>query len=204
MEKRNIENLNGEINKKKEEKIASLNNTIKEVVVVEGYHDLAKLKAIYKDIDVYITNGSEISENSLKELKKFNQSRGLILLLDPDYQGERIRRIVNEYVGPTKHTFMKKKDCINKNKTKVGIEHAKEEKIREALESFLTVTTEKKEQINIKDLYHLGLMGKPHSKALRLKLGESLGIGLNNGKTLLKKLNMFSIKLDQIIEVLGK
>ena len=41
---------------------------IKEVVVVEGYHDLAKLKAIFEKVDVYITNGSEVSENTLKEL----------------------------------------------------------------------------------------------------------------------------------------
>jgi len=47
--------------------MVSLNSLIKEVVVVEGYHDLAKLKAIYDDIDVYITNGSEISENTLEE-----------------------------------------------------------------------------------------------------------------------------------------
>ena len=75
------------------------NNNIKEVVVVEGYHDLAKLKSIYPDIDVVITNGSEISLSTLNELKSLNKQRGLILFLDPDYQGERIRRLINDYVG---------------------------------------------------------------------------------------------------------
>ena len=33
-----------------------------EIVVVEGMHDLERLKSIYKDIDVLITNGSEIDK----------------------------------------------------------------------------------------------------------------------------------------------
>lgn len=181
-----------------------MNSIIKEVVVVEGYHDLAKLKAIYNEIDVYITNGSEISENTLEELKVLNESRGLILLLDPDFQGERIRRIINDYVGPTKHAFMIKKDCINKNKTKVGIEHANSDKIKEALESFYITNIEMKTKVKLDDLYQLGLIGKPNSKALRLMLGENLGIGLNNGKTLLNKINMFGISLEKITQLLRK
>ncbi len=184
--------------------MALLNNEIKEVVVVEGYHDLAKLKAIYKKIDVYITNGSEISENTLKELKILNETRGLILFLDPDYQGERIRRILTNYVGPSKHAFLMKKDCINKNKTKVGIEHASSQKIIDALAAVYTIKKPDKKEVEISDLYHLGLMGKPNSKNLRLSLGETLGIGLNNGKTLLNKINMFGISLEEITQALRK
>lgn len=181
-----------------------INKKIKEVVVVEGYHDLAKLKSIYSDMDVYITNGSEISNNALKELKRLNETRGLILFLDPDYQGERIRRILSDYVGPAKHAFLSKKDCINKNKTKVGIEHAKSTKIIEALSSFYTTKLTPSNKVKLNDLYKLGLIGNRDSKALRLRLGERLGIGLNNGKALLYKINMFDIKLDKIKDVLGK
>lgn len=184
--------------------MALLNNLMKEVVVVEGYHDLAKLKSIYSNIDVYITNGSEISDDTLKELKSLNKSRGLILLLDPDYQGERIRRIISDYVGPAKHAFLKKKDCINKNKTKVGIEHAKSTKIIESLASIYTTKTVMEDKVELTDLYRLGLIGKPNSKNLRLVVGEKLGIGLNNGKTLLYKVNMFGIKLIELEEIIGK
>ena len=54
------------------------------------------------------------------------------------------------------------------------------------------------------DLYALGLIGNNHSKALRLSIGETLGIGLNNGKTLLKKINMFGISLEEIKVALRK
>ena len=176
---------------------------IKEVVVVEGYHDLAKLKAIYETIDIYITNGSEISDETLKELKILNEKRGLILFLDPDYQGERIRRIINDYVGETKHAFLKKKDCISKNKKKVGIEHAKRDVIVKGLTSFYMSSNSPTINIEFEDLYRLNLIGNSNSKALRKQLGEELGIGLNNGKTLLKKLNMFNINIEQIKDILG-
>ena len=179
------------------------NYNIKEVVVVEGYHDLATLKAIYKTIDVYITNGSEISDETLKELKILNDKRGLILFLDPDYQGERIRRIINDYVGETKHAFLTKRDCISKNKKKVGIEHAKKDVIIKGLNSFYTSSKTTTNLIGFNDLYKLKLIGHQSSKKLRKQLGEELGIGLNNGKTLLKKINMFNINISQICEILG-
>jgi ribonuclease M5 len=178
-----------------------LQNKQNEVVVVEGYHDLAKLKEIYSNIDVIITNGSEISPETLEELKKLNESRGLILFLDPDYQGERIRRIINDYVGETKHAFMKKSDCINKNKTKVGIEHADLEKIKQALDK-IYVQNNNVKNLDIKDLYYYNLIGDKGSKELRRKVTESLGIGLCNGKTLLKKLNMFNITKEELESLL--
>ncbi len=181
-----------------------LHNEIKEVIVVEGYHDLAKLKAIYENIDVYITNGSEVSKKTLEELKVLNETRGLILFLDPDYQGERIRRILTDYIGPCKHAFLMKKNCINKTKTKVGIEHANKQKIIEGLAAVYTIKKTKKPKVKMSDLYHLGLVGNDHSKALRLSLGETLGIGLNNGKTLLNKINMFGISLTEIKAALRK
>lgn len=178
-------------------------NNIKEVVVVEGYHDLAKLKEVFQSIDVYITNGSEISFETLEELKMLNKEKGLILFLDPDFQGERIRRIINDFVGDTKHAFLTKKDCISKNKKKVGIEHAKSDVIIQALESFYETSLSHTPNFNNQDLYSLGLIGNNNSKQLRKKLGEELGIGLNNGKTLLRKLNMFNIKIEQIMEIIG-
>jgi ribonuclease M5 len=172
-------------------------NNFKEVIVVEGYHDLAKLKEIYDDVDVVITNGSEVTQETLVELKKLNNIRGLILLLDPDYQGERIRRIINEYVGETKHAFIEKKKCISRNRKKVGIEHAAHEDIILAL-SELKTSKIKQNNVSQNELMRLGLIGMVNSKKLREKLSISTGIGLSNGKTLCKKLNMFGYTLEQI------
>ncbi len=172
--------------------------------MVEGYHDLAKLKAIYRDIDVIITNGSEISDETLNELKVLNKTRGLILFLDPDYQGERIRRLINSHVGETKHAFLPKEKCINKNKTKVGIEHAKDEDIFDALSKVLVQVPSRENPLTYKDMYELNLIGSSNSKKTRKEVTDSLGIGLSNGKMILKKLNMFGITKEEIIKILRR
>lgn len=172
-------------------------------MVVEGYHDLAKLKEIYTEIDIVITNGSEISQETLKELKLLNKKRGLILLLDPDYQGERIRKMITDYVGETKHAFIPKHKCINKNQTKVGIEHAQKEDIIEALSNILNMKENTINPITFQDLYDMKLIGCKDAKSNRRHLSESLGIGLCNGKTLLTKLNMFGFSKKEIETIIG-
>jgi ribonuclease M5 len=172
---------------------------IKEVVVVEGYHDLAKLKAIYDEIDVIITNGSEISDDTLNELKMLNKKRGLILFLDPDYQGERIRKQINDFVGETKHAFLPKEKCINKNKTKVGIEHASKVDIFDALKNVLETKEQTINQITFQDLCELKLIGCNNARQNREILTNNLGIGLSNGKSILRKLNMFGFIKEDII-----
>ena len=174
------------------------------VVVVEGYHDLAKLLEIYPEMDIIITNGSEITKDTLEELKILNKTRGLILFLDPDYQGERIRRIINEYVGDTQHAFLEKKKCISKNKKKVGIEHANKDDIKDALSKLYTSSKNREETILLMDLYRLDLIGTKNAKKNRERISRSIGIGLSNGKTLHKKLNMFGITKAQIEVILGK
>lgn len=168
-----------------------LNKTIQKVVVVEGYHDLATLKRIFPDIEAVITNGSEISESTLNELKLLNEQRGLILFLDPDYQGERIRKIINDYVGETAHAFIPKEKCISKNGKKVGIEHANKEDIIYALKNVHHTSNKFTSDITMMDLHNYNLVGSNQAKTNRLELTKNLGIGLCNGKTLLQKLHMF-------------
>lgn len=178
------------------------NNSIQEVVVVEGYHDLARLKAIYPTIDVIITNGSEISETTLNELVTLHQTRGLILFLDPDYQGERIRSIIDETVGGAKHAFLSKHQCISKNGKKVGIEHASDEAIRTALQSVFTASSTTQSSITMRDLRQWNLVGSTNAKKRRKHLSETLGIGLCNGKSLLHKCHMFNVSKNDIQSVL--
>lgn len=178
--------------------------SFEEVIVVEGMHDLSLIKDIYPKADVVITNGSEISEETLNELMLLNKKRGLILFMDPDMQGERIRRAINDRVGPTKHAYVKKVDAISKNKKKIGVEHVSSTKIKEALSNTLSMKEMTDTTLELKDLYDLHLIGHKDAKMLRKKLGETLGIGFNNGKTLYKKLCMFGFTKDDIMKNLRR
>lgn len=164
------------------------------VIVVEGMHDLARIRAVDPTLDVIITNGSEISEMTLRELDILNQTRGLVLFLDPDVPGERIRRVINDRVGPTAHAFLPKHLCIAKHGRKVGIEHAPLAAIAEVLADYRTPATSSTSDITQADLLAYGLVGQPQARVRRQQLCDALGIGLANGKTLYRKLRLFGIQ----------
>ena len=67
-----------------------------DVIVVEGLHDEIKIKSVYPDAFCVITNGSEISDETLRYIKKLSESHNIIIFTDPDSPGERIRNKVPE------------------------------------------------------------------------------------------------------------
>ncbi len=171
------------------------------VIVVEGNHDKARIQSIFPDVDIVITNGREISVDTLQDLLHLNRTRGLVLMLDPDVPGEKIRKTVNDWVGPTEHVFLPKSMCTDRQKGKVGIEHAPLSEIKKALSVHVLNQTNQGSITNA-DLHTRGLIGQRDSSARRQKVCDALGIGLANGKTLLNKLNMFNIDLTTIDRVM--
>lgn|SRR5699024_7407346 len=167
---------------------------IKEIIVVEGRDDTAKVKQAV-DADTIETNGSAVNNTVLKQIKHAKEKRGVIIFTDPDYPGKRIRHIVSDYVPGCKHAFLaeeKARSKHNRHKS-LGIEHASVTDIQQALSKVYEVIEEEESELQYADLIRFGLIGGSHSKARRLKLGEKLHIGHTNGKQLLKRLKMFQI-----------
>ncbi|MFP4077525.1 MAG: ribonuclease M5 [Candidatus Izemoplasmataceae bacterium] len=173
------------------------------VIVVEGNHDKAKVHEVYPHADVMITNGSEIPSATLKALEHANKVRGLILMLDPDAPGEKIRRRIVDAVGPTDHVFLKKAACIDRQKGKVGIEHASRATIKEALSNHVQSDQGTEPTLTKSDLYELNLLGTVNARKNREFITDHFAIGHANGKTLLKKLTMFGITKDALERVVG-
>lgn len=173
---------------------------IKEVIVVEGKSDYTFLKS-FLDADIIITNGSEISKETLDYIKKANKERGVIILTDPDYPGIRIRNKIIEYIGDCKHAFIEKQKAIKNNK--VGIAETKKEDILQALENVVTFKENDKENISYSDLISLGLIGEKDSKRKREKIANHYHIGWCNGKSFYKRINMFNISIKEIEEVMN-
>lgn len=174
----------------------------KEIIVVEGHHDAAKIKQVYPNAETVTTNGAEISIKTLKLLEKLQYERGLILMLDPDYPGERIRHQINQYVGPTKHVFLPKHKCISSNKKKIGIEHADYKVIKESLEKHVHISHKEGKHITIEDMIRLRLTLTEDAKERRKRVCDAFYLGDCNAKTLRKRLNMFEISKEAIEEVL--
>ena len=173
-----------------------------EVLVVEGKNDKARLLAIFPHLNVITTNGSEISEETLDMIEELSKKYEVILFLDPDYPGERIRNIILSRVPKCQNVYIKKSKAIDERKHKVGVEHATDEDIIEALENRITYC-EKSNNISMGDLYKLGLLGCEESTLKRSYLAEKLHIGNPNGKTLLKRLNFLQLTFNDLEEILN-
>ena len=163
------------------------------VIVVEGLHDKIKVESVYPNANIVITNGSEISDDTIKLLQALNKTNQIIIFTDPDSPGERIRNEIAKEIPSSYHAFLRKKDSISKNGKKVGIEHASKECIIESLSQIYS-NHQEKDTITLADIYELGLMGMPNSGALRERIADELNIGRPNAKTFLKRVNMLQIK----------
>lgn len=180
---------------------------IEEVIVVEGKDDTANLKRFY-EVDTYETRGSAISDEDLERLERLHDLRGIIVFTDPDYNGERIRKMIMQAIPNAKHAFLRRGEAVPKSKTKgrsLGVEHASFEDLNKALVPVINrFETDVASDIEQKDLVRLGLLLASDSRKRREFLGEELRIGYTNGKQLLKRLELFGIQLTEVEEVMKR
>src|SRR5690606_14661636 len=133
---------------------------IKEIIVVEGKSDTVAVKRA-TGADTIETNGSAIDDKTLVRIQHALETRGVIVFTDPDFPGRRIRAIIEERVPGVKHAFLPKSKTIAKNGNGLGIEHAKDEDIRKALEAVYSVDIEPVEEIPLRILLEERLVGHP-------------------------------------------
>jgi len=174
-----------------------------QVIVVEGKHDEQKIKSIYPEVECLVTNGSEISKETLSLIYQTSLVRDVILFMDPDHPGKQITQKILDTKGNYKIAFIDKQLAISKNKKKVGVEHASKEDIKKSLSSCFTISKNVKE-ITFKDLISRDLINKVGSREKRKNLCKSLNIPVSNGKSLLKYINILHINLERVDKIIGK
>ncbi|REB11443.1 ribonuclease M5 [Sporosarcina sp. BI001-red] len=174
---------------------------IKEVIVVEGKSDTIAIQRA-TGADTIETNGSAVGQEALIKIRHAQQTRGVIVFTDPDYPGRRIRAIIEQQIPDVKHAFLTRDRAIAKNGKKVGIEHATDEDIRNALQAVYTVDTTTIEETPRDLLIEARLIGHPEAKKRRDRLSELLQIGQVNGKGLQKRLTMFRISEATLMQAL--
>lgn len=177
---------------------------IEEIVVVEGKNDTKRLQQLF-DVDTIETIGSAINQEILAQIQHAADIRGVIVLTDPDFAGEKIRKRIMAEVPEAKHAFIYKNQGVPKRakKKSLGVEHAEDQALYDALEQVVT-PVQKKEvvEISLNRLMDLGLIAGKQAKERRRFLGEKLRIGYVNGKQLQKRLAMFQITEDELLSAL--
>jgi len=176
----------------------------KEVIIVEGRDDTRRLKEVFPEIETFETGGSALDEQKLTQIKYLQETRGVIVFTDPDYPGQKIRQTIIEKVPNCKHAYLSKDDARPKSGKGLGVEHARDDAIYEALSAAMTPVERKEAQISQSFLARLDLIGHHGSKEKRELLAGELGIGYVNGKQLKNRLNMFGITEAQVLQVLEK
>ena len=172
---------------------------IKEIIIVEGRHDIAFLKT-FLDADFIETNGLGLNKSTREMIENlYKQGHEFVVLTDPDFPGEKIRKEIQKIVPNCKHAFVRKKESISKNKKKVGVEHTTQKEVLQALENCVSYI-EKEDKIGLKDLIELGLIGQENSNKLRSKIEEEFMIGHGSSKTFLKRLNLINLSKEEILK----
>ncbi len=168
---------------------------IKEVIVVEGRDDIdAVQKAV--SADVIATHGYGISRETVARIRNAYQTRGIIILTDPDYAGKEIRRRLTELFPDAGQAYISKNEALRGDD--IGIENAAPDVICRAIEAAGRTLTEQRSEFDESDMIFYGLAADPNAKARRDFAGRKLGIGYGNAKAFLKRLNHYGITRQEL------
>jgi len=166
------------------------------IIVVEGKNDYNKIKSVFNKANVLITNGSAVDHQFINMLKEMSKDQEIVLCLDPDHAGDKIRNTISNAIPNSKHVFANPDIARSKNGKKIGIEHMTISDIKELFSDIKSSTSDA--QITQQDLFELGLSGGKNSKKLRKQIGIQLNIGYGNSKQFLQRLNMVNISKEQL------
>ncbi|OYD06401.1 ribonuclease M5 [Paludifilum halophilum] len=175
---------------------------IKEVIVVEGKKDTAAVRQAVA-ADTIETRGSAVENDVIAEVKRAKQKRGVIILMDPDSAGERIRRIISREVPGCKQAFISREKAESDGR--IGVEHACPASIRQALEEARCEGEEPAvPEIPWEAYLEAGMAGGAGSRRRREALANELGIGYANGQQLYRRLALLRITRNEFEEALHR
>ncbi|MBQ1385616.1 MAG: ribonuclease M5 [Erysipelotrichales bacterium] len=171
---------------------------LQEVIIVEGKNDTRRLQMFF-NVDTIETDGYRLRPETLDLIREANIRRGAIVFTDPDTPGENLRRRINDAVPGLKNAFLLKKDA--RTRRKVGVEHATDETILEALEH-ITPSKMKEDTLTYGEYLRLGLTGDRGSRERRLKLSKVLHIGYADAKVFFRYLNLIGVSGEDLERML--
>ena len=181
-------------------------------IIVEGKDDVDAVSRASEDL-IIPTHGFGIRETTWEVMEKAYREIGVIILTDPDHAGEAIRRRLTERFPDAVQCYMAREEAEKADD--IGIENARPEDIRAALEKALELhgtaagrdsgkTADTYREVTMRDLTELGLSGTDGAAELRNAVCRELGIGYCNARMLLTRLRGFRIGYDVLAETAAK
>ena len=180
-------------------------NSYSQAIIVEGRDDVDVVKRA-ADALIIPTHGFGITAETWAVIEKAYNERGLIILTDPDFSGEEIRRKLLARFPDAINAYISQEEAEDDGD--IGVENATPEVVAKALEKAIEnhrheVQERSFEKVTMGDLVVLGLAGGAGATEKRARICKNLGIGYGNSKALLNKLAHWKIgikELEQAIE----
>lgn len=167
--------------------------------VVEGKNDSRRLKEIDENIETFVTGGMHFSQKEIDYLIACKDDYEIILLLDPDGAGEKIRRRLMAEI-PSAGNIYAPIDVAREG-NKIGIEHMSLTKLKEIL-NYKVKRRVPRGTWSFKKIYELGLVGSRDAKSKRQKVAEAHQIPYANAKTFVKVLNRYDIQESDVLKII--
>ena len=168
--------------------------TINEIIVVEGRDDTAAVGRAVQ-AETIETHGFGITEETWERIARAAEGPGIIILTDPDHAGEMIRRKITQRFPEAAQAYLPRRLALKKGD--IGVENASPEAIQEALSAAHCTEAEVRKEFTMQDMTENGLTGGSGSRHRRALLGEALGIGYGNARTMLSRLNGYGITREE-------
>lgn len=190
---------------------------LSQAIIVEGKYDKIKLSSLIDTLIIEV-NGFQIYKDKEKAalIKHLADTCGIIIMTDSDYAGIQLRNKIKEIAGNGTVFNAYIPEILGKERRKnqpsrsgfLGVEGVDKEIILSALENCglerpkqpCSVTS----KLSEKDLYNLGLTGKPDSKRLRCDLLRYLNLPTALSKNNLLKILQMQYNLEQIENILNQ
>jgi ribonuclease M5 len=169
------------------------------LIVVEGKSDKDLIDS-FMNADIVITNGSEVSRETISYIKEVAKKRDVIVLTDPDSPGKRIRDVLNSNIPGLLHAYIPKEKAIKRHK--VGVAESSKEVVLEALSHLVPNKYVEHPTLTFNDLMELGLVSSTDSTRKRDLLDKKFHVGHTNGKSLLVRCNSLGLTRKDLEEAL--
>lgn len=174
---------------------------IKEVIVVEGRDDITAVKRAV-EAEMIAVGGFGINEKVIKRIKEAQNRQGVIVFTDPDFAGEKIRRIISKRVQGIKHAYITQSE--GRKDDDIGVENASPEAILRALKNAKCSEKQRVDTFTIQDMMMCRLTMDERAAERRDFLGRELGIGYCNASQFLSRLNNYGITKEEFIKAVEK
>lgn len=112
---------------------------------------------------IIAVGGFGINAKVIERIQEAQKRKGVIILTDPDFAGEKIRRIISKRVKGIKHAYISKEDGLKNGD--IGVENACPEVILRALEMAKITQVEKQEFLICRICFILSLQEIIHLRS---------------------------------------